>query len=110
MQRVICLLDRARALCQSDAELAERLDVPASHPAQWRNGSRRMTPATVTLLADLVGIPTDDARRLALQAVVDGVKDPEKKNIVRRVLLGIGKALQRRLPFDDNDTRPGARH
>jgi hypothetical protein len=69
-----------------------------------------MTPATVTLLADFVGVPSDDARRLALQAVVEGVKDPEKQSIVRRVLLGIGKALQRRLPFEDGDTRPGARH
>jgi hypothetical protein len=68
-----------------------------------------MTAQTVGLLADLVGIAPDDARRLALQAVVDGVKDPEKQSRLRKLLLGFTNALRRR-SSDVDDTRPGLGH
>jgi len=107
--RLVCLLDRARAMCKTDAELAERLGVPSTHPAQWRNGSKRMTAQTVGLLADFVGIPPDDARRMALQAVVEGVRDPAKQSRLRKLLLGFTNALRRR-SSDLDDTRPGVGH
>jgi hypothetical protein len=68
-----------------------------------------MTAQTIGLLADLVGIAPDDARRMALQAVVEGVKDPEKQGRLRKLLLGFSNALRRRTS-DIEDTRPGLGH
>jgi len=111
MKRVLSLLDAAQRLCGSDAEMARRLGVPHSHPGQWRNGSRRMTPTTVGLLADLVGLAPDDATRVTLLAVVEGVKDPEKQGILRRLYFNtVGMLRRRASDLKDSDSQPGARH
>jgi len=85
MKRVIALLDAARDVCGSDAALARRMGIDRTHPAQWRAGKRQINAEMVGLLADVVGMPPEDATRMVLQAIVDGVKDPKKQGVLRRL-------------------------
>jgi len=90
MKRVLELLDAARDVCGSDAALARRIGVDPSHPAHWRRG-RPMTAVTVGLLADVVGLSPDDAQRMALIAVIEGVKDTKKQGGLRRVFFALSE-------------------
>lgn len=89
MKRVFALLDAARDVCGSDAALARRIGVDPSHPAQWRAGKRKLNAEMVGLLADVVGLPTEDATRLALLAVIEGAKDPGRQGVLRRVFFAL---------------------
>jgi len=85
MKPVLALLDKARDVCGSDAELCRSTGIPTSHPAQWRAGTRKVNAEMVGLLADVVGLPAEDAQRMALLAVVDCAKDAKKQGVLRRV-------------------------
>ena len=96
MRSVLSLLDEASKLCGSDAKLARRIGVPGHHPNEWRAGKRHISPVTVGLLADVMQLDGEEARRLAAEAIVSNPKNAERREVLRRaffVSLATGGAV-----------------
>lgn len=93
MRTVKSLLDEAAQVCKSDAELARRLHKSRSQIADMRSGRHTISPETVGLLADLLELPGEEARRLAALAVVENPKNRAHVEALRRgffVCLALG--------------------
>lgn len=87
MKRVIDLIDEARALCQSDADLARRVNLDPADLANIRAGKRTPSPILIGRLCDLLQLPGDDARRwLAVAVIEKAMKEgkPELADVLRR--------------------------
>lgn len=93
MRTVKQLIDEAATLCSSDAALARRIGKSRSQIADMRAGREPVTPETVGLLADVVGLDGEEARRLAALAVCENPKNAERAGVLRRaffVCLALG--------------------
>lgn len=84
VRTVLSLVDEASEICKGDAALARRLGVPGHHPHEWRHGKRAISPETVGLLAEVLHLDGDEARRLAVMAVIENPKNREKAGVLRR--------------------------
>jgi len=93
MRSVESLIDEASQLCKSDAELARRVGVPASHICEWRNGKRTVSPETVGFLCDVLELNAEEARRLLALAVVGNPKNAKKRGVLRRAFFVCVSAL-----------------
>jgi transcriptional regulator with XRE-family HTH domain len=61
MQITKSLIDKASAVCGSDAKLATRLGVSGALVSKWRNGSSTPNPVSIGKMAELTGTPLDQA-------------------------------------------------
>lgn len=84
MRTLESLIDEASDLCGGDAQLARRIDVPRQNVNEWRHGKRPLSPETVGLLADVLQLGGEEARRLAVLAVIGNPKNKEKAGVLRR--------------------------
>ncbi|WP_374676438.1 helix-turn-helix domain-containing protein [Ideonella sp.] len=88
MRTVESLLDEAIDVCHGQAELARRLGTSAPAITEMKKGTRPISPETVALLADVVGIPGEEAQRLAALAVIGAAKNASKREKLRRAFFG----------------------
>ena len=87
MQAQKTLIDKASKMCGSDAELCRRAEISPALLSLMRANKRSMSPATAAVLADIAG---EDAREIALDAVIESAKGTRLEKTVREIL---GKAL-----------------
>jgi plasmid maintenance system antidote protein VapI len=104
MRELLTLLDLARAKFPSDAALARALGVPPHHPFEWRHGKRAMSPETVTLLCDLLGMSGEEAREWLALAVIENPKNASRAAKLRQALFRVLGAW-RRHPGSTDDKR-----
>lgn len=87
MQYQKTLIDKAAKICGSDAELCRRAQISPALLSLMRSGKRAMTPVTAAVLADIAG---ENAREVALDAVIESAKGTRLESAIREIL---GKAL-----------------
>lgn len=87
MQAQKTLIDKAAKICGSDAELCRRAQISPALLSLMRSGKRAMTPVTAAVLADIAG---ENAREVALDAVIESAKGTRLESAIREIL---GKAL-----------------
>lgn len=90
------LLDMARSTVPTDAALARRIGVPATHIAMFRSGARPISPETAVLLCDVLQLPGDETREWVAIAMLDNPKNAERAAVLRRALFAcwaLGAAL-----------------
>lgn len=83
MQTVKTLIDDCVLLCGSQSELARRMGIRPTDVSVMQSGKRPITAATVGLLCDVLELPAEDARRLAVTAVIDGASGEKKIALAR---------------------------
>lgn len=83
MRTLQTLIDEAVRKCTTSAELARRIGVHRSEITELQSGRRQISPVTVGLLADVLELDGEEARRLAVLAIVAGAKG-EKAGVLRR--------------------------
>lgn len=88
MQELQTLIDKARTLYKSDADLARAMGVHKVALAQFRSGVRTITPETVAILCDVLELPGVEAQRLAAIAVVEAAKNSSKRERLKRAFFG----------------------
>jgi hypothetical protein len=84
MRTVQTLIDAATVKCGSQAELARRLRMHRSEVTEYKTGVRVATPEVVGLLCDLLDVPPDEAREIALRAVIDAPRNAERRGALER--------------------------
>lgn len=95
MLTLVTLIDEAALVCGGQAALARRINVHRSELSEIRSGRRPLTPELVGLLADVLELSAEDARRLAAEAVVQNPKNAGRAGVLRRaffVSLAVGAA------------------
>jgi hypothetical protein len=93
MRTVKTLLDEAAAACGGYAALGRRIDKTGPQLSDMKAGREPITPETVGLLADVLELPAEEARRLAALAVVENPKNRRHVEALRRgffVCLALG--------------------
>jgi len=88
-QPLIVWIDKASALCKSDAALARRIGVALHHPHEWRTGKRTLSPESAAMLAEVLGLDGDEARQLVALAVIEAPKNADRAAQLRRVLFAL---------------------
>lgn len=112
MRSLITLIDEAAELCGGYAALARRIGVKPQHINAWKHGDRPMTPETVAELCDLLQLDGEEARRLAVLAVVENPKNREKAPLLRRaffVCWALGAALMLLFADETHESQTEAR-
>lgn len=99
MESPIQVLDRARALCGTDAELARRIGIPRQHVANMRAGTRAISPETMGLVCAVLKLDGDYARQLVAMTIITNPKNSKTAERLRHALfttwvLGVACALQ----------------
>jgi hypothetical protein len=77
------LLDEAAAKCGTDRALAAVIGKSPSQITDMRKGVVTISPQTVGLLADVLELDGDEARRLAASAIVSNAP-PDRRAALRR--------------------------
>jgi len=83
MRTVKSLIDEAAEMCGGQAKLAARIGVDRARVTHWQTGAEPISPESVGLLCDVLGVPSEEARRLAALAVLERAK-PARKEALRR--------------------------
>lgn len=81
------LIDKAAAVCGSQAELARRMGVERSEITNLKSGRRPLSPELAAELADIAG---EDARQAVIDAVIERSQNTRKGAVLRDIL---GKGL-----------------
>lgn len=85
--RVSSLIDQAAAKAGSRYKLARMIGRSDAELAQWRKGIRACPIPAQALMAEVAGL---EATEVALYALIESEKDPQRKEALARVL---GKGL-----------------
>jgi len=81
------LLDEATEKCGGNRKLAEAIGVGGPDLSEMRAGRRPISPMTVGLLCDVLELDGEEARRLAIDAIVATAK-PQRAGVLRRAFFG----------------------
>lgn len=85
MRTVQSLIDEAIDLCKGNqSELARRIGMKPQDIQAMHAGRRPVSPETVGLLCDVLQLDGEEARRLAVEAIVGNPKNAEKAQVLRR--------------------------
>lgn len=68
------LIDKSIKLCGSQEALARRLKIKQQDIQQMKSGKRKISPATIGLLCNVLDIGREESRRLAVTAIVLNAK------------------------------------
>ncbi len=77
------LIDEAAKVCGSDRALCSKTGLHPSELSDMRAGRKALSPERVGLLADVLQLSAEDARRLAVLAVIDRAS-PARRVTLRR--------------------------
>lgn len=84
MQTTRSLIDRARELVHSDAELARAIGESPQNLAGIKAGRRKLSDAHVAALCDLLHLPGEEAQLWLAIAATEREPDPDKQSLLRR--------------------------
>jgi hypothetical protein len=84
VRTVQTLIDDAIQKCGGQAELARRLGWTRQDVQHIQAGKRPVSPEIVGFLADVLELDGDEARRLAIMAMIENPKNKEKAGVLRR--------------------------
>lgn len=92
-------IDKAAKVCGSDRALARAMGVPEHHPHEWKTGKRPMSGESAALMADVLELDGEDARRLVAIAIVENPKNASRAERLKRALFacwvaGVAATLQ----------------
>lgn len=88
LSRITTLIDAASAVAGSRRKLAKALGYSNGNLSGWFAGTRTCPVEAQALMADMAGL---DAEQTTLYAVIDGERNPQRKEALFRVL---GKAYR----------------
>lgn len=83
MRTVETLIDECIEKCKGQAKLARLMEISPQALSAMKLGTMPVSPATVGLLCDVMELEGEEARRLAVLAIVANAK-PEKRGVLRR--------------------------
>ena len=77
------LIDNCVDLCGTQRRLAETLNIQQQDVHEMCAGKRVISPTTVGLLCDVLGVSSANARRLAITAIIANAKPEKQATLIR---------------------------